>query len=375
MRRLFPLVLFILTAISAKSQDIPSVHLTKYYYRFPQTPELKQSLNPFDVDQFLWNSGHVYIDSHTWVMEPQNGYDTISNVTKTYSSGSFYAARGEVTNREYRDFINANTGPALYPDTMVWPSDALEENPYQHYYFQHKAYDAYPVLGVSHWQAEKFCEWKEQELNKEMRAKGIKDFNVKVSLPTEAEWENLYYSRVHHWFGAHQDEAFHLGVTPTYLNFIYGQNGYRCNFGIVQSYRLQNLKTLLRMAYAYNTAPKAVNSGEFAEMGYTFHILGNAAEWTATPATGALYNNLEYLLTMSDKIIPNNQTRIDSTQLSKRLHTEKDLAQHFVVKGGSWKDDIFYLQPAAVRLEHAGTKTNDIGFRYIVRVYEIPRGK
>ena len=35
------------------------------------------------------------------------------------------------------------------------------------------------------------------------------------------------------------------------------------------------------------------------------HLLGNVAEWTSTSAKGKLYNNLKYVYTMSEMLIPN----------------------------------------------------------------------
>ena len=101
-----------------------------------------------------------------------------------------------------------------------------------------------------------------------------------------------------------------------------------------------------------------------------YNLLGNVAEWTSTSAEGNLFNNLEYIYTMSDKIIPKTLSKIDSNALQNYLHKPKYLPLYYVVKGGSWLDEIYYLQPAAEEFVYAFQKNARIGFRYVVRVYK-----
>lgn len=88
-------------------------------------------------------------------------------------------------------------------------------------------------------------------------------------------------------------------------------------------------------------------------------------------ASGKNNSNIEYLLTMSGNIIPYTSYKADSVQLKTRTRNPEDLENLKVVKGGSWADDIFYLQPAAMILAPQTAQSPNIGFRYIVRVVKI----
>lgn len=55
-------------------------------------------------------------------------------------------------------------------------------------YNWHPAYDNYPVFGLSKNQMEVYCEWKQKQVNKELRAEG-KNYHVEVRLPFSYEYE------------------------------------------------------------------------------------------------------------------------------------------------------------------------------------------
>lgn len=120
-----------------------------------------------------------------------------------------------ITNREYREFINAlKTNPndsiviidfQRYKetndkelstkhysfqevlvdvlDTSVWNANANYKN-----YFADKKFDNYPVVGVSYNNAIFYCAWRTQMENEVNRKKGL-PFAVANRLPNEAEWE------------------------------------------------------------------------------------------------------------------------------------------------------------------------------------------
>lgn len=363
MRLGFSLVLLFLSEFLS-GQDIPVEYHTRYYYKNHDTAGIRSIAvsNESPVFQYLTKQGLVYIPANNWFAEEQNGYDTIHNVTFTFKSGDFFASATEVTNNEYKIFQELNKVPAYFVDTLIWPTNAIESDPYEHYYYQHKAYGNYPVLGVSHWQAEEFCKWKEKEMNAALQKLGIKDIKLHVSLPSDAQWQNLYFTSVNRWLAQQSNPGF-CQHSPGYLCYILGSEGYRCQFGGLRSQRLQQLRMPLANETQLFDRPRAAQSLE--NMGGVYHLLGNAAEWTSTSAQGNLFNTEEYLYTMSGKIVLKEGMRIDSAVLKKRL-TGPSMNNHYLVKGGSWKDDIFYLQPAASRFEAAHSSFNDVGFRYIV---------
>jgi formylglycine-generating enzyme required for sulfatase activity len=69
----------------------------------------------------------------------------------------------------------------VYPDTVNFRSRHLMYN-------WHPAYDNYPVLGLTKKQMEAYCEWKQLQVNKELKSEG-KNYQVEVRLPYSYEYE------------------------------------------------------------------------------------------------------------------------------------------------------------------------------------------
>ncbi len=103
---------------------------------------------------------------------------TYVNMNKQITIGGFYMDDTEITNNEYRQFMNAMLQDSsqlgidylmteLYPDTMVWMKDFSHHygDPMMEYYYAHPAFDDYPVVGVDWGASQKFCEWRSNYLN------------------------------------------------------------------------------------------------------------------------------------------------------------------------------------------------------------------
>lgn len=109
---------------------------------------------------------------------------------------TLFMLKTEVSNEMYREFLNdlpsceklKNT-----PDSTKWRRTNSYLEPFVAYYFQHPAYNKYPVVNITQKNAKNFCKWKSKVLNN--NSYGLK---VEVRLPTEFEWEfaakagNLY---------------------------------------------------------------------------------------------------------------------------------------------------------------------------------------
>lgn len=107
---------------------------------------------------------------------------------------NFFMDQAEVTNGQYREYLqwiakNKGVGSVDYqwalPDTLVWRTDSSGYiEPLIKYYFRHKAYSEYPVVGLNHEQAIKFCQWR----NKGVLIDG-KLQNWTFRLPSPTEWK------------------------------------------------------------------------------------------------------------------------------------------------------------------------------------------
>jgi gliding motility-associated lipoprotein GldJ len=100
---------------------------------------------------------------------------------------SFYIDEAEVTNREYRLFVQwmAEVYPSsndnyrhiyesVLPDTLVWRQPLSNLEILTETYFRHPSYNDYPVVGVSWVQANAYCKWRTDMVNEKiLMDKGI----------------------------------------------------------------------------------------------------------------------------------------------------------------------------------------------------------
>jgi formylglycine-generating enzyme required for sulfatase activity len=110
--------------------------------------------------------------------------------TATLSVQSFFIAKQEVTNLQYRTFLyalKAKGDTASYRLAMVdstkWRNRNAYNEPYVDYYFSHPAYASYPVVNVPYAGAVLYCKW----LTEKYLATGGTIKN-EFRLPFRAEW-------------------------------------------------------------------------------------------------------------------------------------------------------------------------------------------
>lgn len=84
----------------------------------------------------------------------------------TVSIQGFFMQKGEVTNLNYREYLSSlKTSGKLeeykkaLPDSTLWSSSTIYNKKYTEYYFNHPAYNDYPVVNITHEQAEAYCVW------------------------------------------------------------------------------------------------------------------------------------------------------------------------------------------------------------------------
>jgi sulfatase modifying factor 1 len=255
-----------------------------------------------------------------------------ANANKQVTIGGFYMDDTEITNNEYRQFVQAmlTDSSALgvdvimkeyYPDTTVWVRDFSHHmgDPMMEYYFAHPAFDDYPVVGVDWFAAKKFCEWRTHFLN-DYRVNQANLFPMPAfRLPSEAEWE--YAAR------GGRDMAKYPWGNP------YIRNSKGC--------MLANFKPGRGNYYDDGFMYTSPVASYFANDYGLYDMSGNVGEW----CEDAFYH-------ASVPIVWDlNPTYFNESEPRK------------VVRGGSWKDVAFYLEAGTRTFEYQDTTKSYIGFR------------
>ncbi|MDN5204021.1 SUMF1/EgtB/PvdO family nonheme iron enzyme [Fulvivirgaceae bacterium BMA10] len=254
------------------------------------------------------------------------------NFNKQITIGGFYMDDTEITNNEYRQFMDEILEDSLsvlgedfvmqelYPDTTMWIKDFTHHfgDPVAAYYYWHPAFDNYPVVGVD-WEAAKyFSKWRTRHLNDSRISRGLwtmPDFR----LPTEAEWE--YAAK-----GGRKNAKYPWG-NP------YIRNSKGC--------MLANFKpgrgNYHDDGFDYTSPVGSYFSNDFG----LYDMSGNVSEWCEdafNPASVPLVWDL-------------NPTFFDDNEPKK------------VIRGGSWKDIAYYLETGTRTFEYKDSARAYIGFR------------
>ena len=241
--------------------------------------------------------------------------------------GTLYTSRPRGLNNRssfvHKEKIN------VYPDTLCWVHDytyTMNED-FTKNYFSSAAYDNYPVVGVSWLQARAFCIWRSNYLNtylENIEYQQMNDFR----LPTEAEWE--FAAR-----GGIAAESYPWGGP-----YVRNPNG--CF--------LANYEPL-RGAYDDDGGVRTLIVGHYAPNDYgLYDMAGNVAEWCADA-----YSESTYIVANALSPYYNYNASEDDPIAMKRK----------VVRGGSWKDQKYYIQVQTRSFEFQDTSKCYIGFRCV----------
>lgn len=257
------------------------------------------------------------------------------NLNKQVTIGGFYMDETEITNNEYRQFIDVMLQDSvsvlgeeyimteLYPDTTVWVRDFSHHmgDPMMEYYYAHPAFDEYPVVGIDWFAAKYFCEWRTKHLNNWRAEQGLWKM-PNFRLPSEAEWE--YAAR------GGRDMAKYPWGNP------YIRNAKGC--------MLANFKpgrgNYYDDGFMYSAPVASYFSNDFG----LYDMAGNVSEWCEDAYFDAAVPVVWDL----------NPTYYDDNEPRK------------IIRGGSWKDIAYYLETGTRTFEYQDTTKSYIGFRTVM---------
>ncbi len=300
--------------------DIQSVLSDMYvpdYERIAFRKELDSRKLVYEYHWINFQEAARRINSYDFENQAYNGFTLAADGTEV-----------PVTSRNA--FLHSDRVP-IYPDTLVWIRDftyAYNE-PLTKHYFSHRAFDDYPVVGISWHQARAFAHWRTQ-LEKQFRSR-MNDIPAHdFRLPTEAEWE--YASR-----GGKLQSMYPWGSY-----YVRDQEG--CF--------IANFKPF-RGNYIADSDDRATTNrvGSFPPNDFgLYDMAGNVAEWTSTAFFETGYS-------MMGDFNPQVEyhARAEDPPAMKRK----------VVRGGSYKDVSYFLQNGTRTYEYQDTTKSYVGFRLV----------
>ncbi|HNZ43696.1 MAG TPA: SUMF1/EgtB/PvdO family nonheme iron enzyme [Bacteroidales bacterium] len=171
----------------------------KYYYDYTDTTvdinTFIKSGNNFDyLKPFYVSNAEIsnieYQEFLNWVKN-QNGYKDLNplikdtnNVFRQAFMYTFHKPNKEVIKRFGKNAVN------VYPKLDSWTTDFPDSynQPMNDYYFAHPAYNTYPVVGVTYWQALAYVDWLTWIWQSRMDKQNI-PYEVEFDLPCDYEWE------------------------------------------------------------------------------------------------------------------------------------------------------------------------------------------
>ncbi len=310
------------------TQDYPSAEYTEIIESMYLPPE-EQFMGGRMIDARQLNYAFFWINKQK---AAQKSNRVEFDHSDSDQDGEYFSYRDYIKNtKEISDRSSFFEGGVVnvYPDTLCWIHDFTYSynDPMHDKYFWHPAYDDYPVVGVSWYQARAFCNWRSKYRNDYLKASGYFT-EQEFRLPTEAEWE--YAAR-----GGQELNPYPWGGP-------YAMNSSGCY--------LANFKPL-RGNVTADGGIYTVKVTAYAPNDYDlYNMSGNVAEWTNTAFEAASY----YYVSDISANFEYNAREGDEPTLTRK-----------VTRGGSWKDVAYYLQVSTRDYEYADTAKSYVGFRTV----------
>lgn len=317
--------------------------------------------------------GLVYIPGGTFLMggSEKDIQFSMDNRERQVTVQSYYIDETEVANVDWKLFLydiegseGAEKLKELSPDTLVWRRDLAFNEPLVENYYQHPAFNMYPVVGISWHQANEYCKWRTKKVNEK---KMEEDENAvafpSYRLPTEAEWEyaarGLQESEVYSWEGKSLRGAKGAFVA----NFKRGRGDY-AGWAGEPGHWTDNYSV---------TAPVAAFPPNDFNL---YNMSGNVAEWTQDTYRVLALEDVEDLNPYRRKgkteyrpdqwlddysYTPKNSLLFNPDPKAPEGGDQYDNVK--VYRGGSWADLAYFLSPGVRRFYNADSSASTIGFR------------
>lgn len=322
--------------------------------------------------------GQIFIQGGTFIMGggEKDIEFAMNNRERQVTVHSFYIDETEVANVDWKEFlfyILRDSGEAmwsrLYPDTTVWLRDLAFNDPYSQYYFNHIAFNTYPVVGVNWHQANEYCKWRTEIVNQTLLASDPEAVLYPAyRLPTEAEWEyaarGLLEQENYPWEGKSLRDA----QGKFRANFKRGRGDYAGWAGGDGRHFTDG--------YMICSPVRSFYPNDFG----LYNMAGNVCEWTMDTYRVLNYEDVEDLnpnrrkgLTeirpdpWLDDVVYNPPDGNGGASLlwnpDPNVSQASDYDNIKIYRGGSWADVAYFLTPGSRRFYNADSSSAMIGFR------------
>lgn len=316
------------------------------------------------------------------------------NLERTVTLASFYMDETEVANLHWLEYLQfaLDSGEQYFqealPDTLVWAAELAYNDPYIDHYLRYPGFRYFPVVGVSWKQAQNYCVWRTEVVNRELAKKnGTKEEKSQAEageripletgvilpgyrLPTEAEWEyaakalvgtvyldeNQDYSRIYPWDGHSVRNPYGRQMGQMLANFKRGRGDYAGIAG-----KLNDAAMITEWIYAYPPNDYGL-----------YNMAGNVSEWVEDAYRPLSFDDMNDLnpVRTDGRFLTKNPTRTKNTSFLDKaewygkndyMSLIDDRAR--VYKGGSWKDTPYWIVPGKRRFLDEDSATSTVGFR------------
>ncbi|HHP7240692.1 MAG TPA: gliding motility lipoprotein GldJ [Cyclobacteriaceae bacterium] len=302
------------------------------------------------------------------------------NLERTVTVASFYMDETEVANihwLEYLHYVKLDSSREFYesalPDTAVWARKLAYNDPYVDHYLRYPGFRYFPVVGVTWKQANDYCVWRTRKVNAglaelaglsggaEQESGGRIPLESGVvlpnyRLPTEAEWEyaaqaligtqwldeNQTHQRLYPWDGHSLRNPYGKRMGSFLANFKRGRGDYA---GIAGKLNDGAMIT----TYIYEYPPN-----DFG----LYNMAGNVNEWVQDVYRPLSFQQMEDMNPVRRDGYLDEESGYDWENFNSLINDRSR-----VYKGGSWKDNAYWLSPGTRRFLGEDSATATIGFR------------
>lgn len=283
--------------------------------------------------------------SNVYFPEPE-GLDSIWVLERrSLTTGAFYMYSSEITNREYGKFLLENhSDSTLYPDTSLW--ERYQYAGLTEFYFSHSTTLDLPVTCISFNQAKKYCIWLQDRINLQLHNT---NYSAIVDLPSEAEYMsackfawNQYHFPSHKWAFSVLTKAIDANVASVLTN---------------RNQLLMNGLGITRYA-KYSCDYNGFKN-----------LLGNVSEYTRNSAYYSIFPTKQYSASPPKLGLPNEEEQ----RIAPMVFPFPDLEflqNYVIVKGGSFRDNVYFAQPGSVAFIEKHKKELGLGFRPVLKLYK-----